>query len=214
MKTGLEKEIKNQLNQRMIQTSENAWQKMNQMLDDGFSEKPDNKKRNYWLFFSIAASVVLVIGLFFFLNHNRKGETEFETPKFVSINKVEKNEVQKTQNKENKPNQIVISNKRYVKDVQHLIEVRPETEKPKIAEIKIPKKTTESALPFNKEIEIPSINIQKTQIAFQTDSIKIPKKKADFVDPEMLLYSIEHNQSVHQSEFNSKLVLIDFNKQK
>ncbi|MGB6093308.1 MAG: hypothetical protein WBF83_06075, partial [Moheibacter sp.] len=62
--------------------------------------------------------------------------------------------------------------------------------------------------------EKPIVEEVKPMIAQQNDSVQKPKKKTDYTDPNMLLYSIEHNQSVKQNESNSKLVIIDFNKEK
>src|SRR5690606_12362137 len=64
-----------------------------------------------------------------------------------------------------------------------------------------------------KEYTEPKVELKEEPVmALNTDSISKPAKKINYVDPEMLLYSVENNQAVQQKNSGSRMVLIDFNK--
>ena len=61
-----EKDFREKLNERKIEPSDKAWDRLDAMLSLAENKKPDKKKKNRWLY--IAASVVgfLLVGTFFF----------------------------------------------------------------------------------------------------------------------------------------------------
>ncbi len=86
-----EKDFREKLNQRTIEPSDKAWDRLDAMLS--IAEKKEPKKKNRWLY--IAASIVgfLLVGTFFF---NQKKNT-VETPKntIVIEESIKKDSVEK-----------------------------------------------------------------------------------------------------------------------
>jgi len=207
MKTGLDKEIKKQLNKREIQPSAEAWQNLEKLLDEQSSTKKSGRKR-FLILISAAASLLLIAALFLFV------KTETETPNIESgfvrteepVNekiKTEHSETIETEEPALVNSNSEIKNQKVSKDKIIKIQNTELQQEVAIEKIEEPK------------IEKPIVEEIKPMIAQQNDSVQEPKKKTNYADPGMLLYSIEHNQSVkQQDESNSKLVIIDFNKEK
>lgn len=211
MKTKLDKEIKNQLNQREIQPSAAAWEKLNQMLDE---EKPvAGRKRKFWLSFSVAASLILLATLLLILNRNTNPISPDEMPQIVSNHS--NNETETNPNTEVQEPEILVATKEETHS-QTVIqqETKSNQTEPAETEIQKPEIIVSNYPSENKEIKTNETAETETVIAFQKDSIKNQKKPKNFVDPEMLLYSVENNPAVHQENSDSKLVIIDFNKTK
>jgi hypothetical protein len=66
----IDKHINNKLEQRVIQPSSGAWDKLSNMLDE---ENNQSNKKGYYKFF-VAASVVFLLGIFFTLQFNTTKE--------------------------------------------------------------------------------------------------------------------------------------------
>lgn len=207
MKTGLDKEIKKQLNEREIQPSAGAWQKLEAVLDEQTGSKNSGRKI-FLILISAAASLLLVVGLFLFV------KTKTETPNiesnFVQTEEPLIEEIQSDQTETIETEEPV------------LVSSNPEIKNQKVSkdkDIKIQNSELQQEVAIEKieepKTEKPIVEEVKPMIAQQNDSVQEPKKKTDYADPGMLLYSIEHNHSVkQQDESNSKLVIIDFNKEK
>lgn len=206
MKTGLDKEIKKQLNEREIQPSADAWQKLKGMLDEQSSTKKSGRKI-FLILISAAASVLLIVGLLLFV------KSENETPNiesnFVQTEEPLKEEIQSDQTETIETEKPVLVNSNPEINNQKV----PKEKTIKIQKPEIPQEVAIEKIEEPK-LEKPIVEEVKPMIAHQNDSVQKPKKKTDYTDPNMLLYSIEHNQSVKQDESNSKLVIIDFNKEK
>lgn len=86
-----EKDFREKLNQRKIEPSNKAWDRLDAMLSVA-EEKKQPKKKNKWLY--IAASLVgfLLVGTFFF---NQKSEIETPNKKVVIEENVKKDSVEK-----------------------------------------------------------------------------------------------------------------------
>lgn len=202
MKTGLDKEIKKQLNEREIQPSAEAWQNLEKLLDEQSSTKKSGRKK-FLILISAAASLLLIAALFLFV------KTETETPNIESgFVRTEEpvNEKIKTEHSETIETEepVLVNSNSEIKNQK--------VSKDKIIKIQNSELQQEVAI---EKIEEPIVEEIKPMIAQQNDSVQEPKKKTNYADPGMLLYSIEHNQSVkQQDESNSKLVIIDFNKEK
>lgn len=206
MKTGLDKEIKKQLNEREIQPSDAAWQKLEGMLDEQTGTKKSGRKI-FLILISAAASVLMIVGLLLFV------KSENETPNiesnFVQTEEPLKEEIQSNQTETIETEEPVLVNSN--PEIKN-----QKVSKDKIIKIQNPEIPQEVAIEKIEEqkSEKPIVEEVKPMIAHQNDSVQKPKKKTDYTDPNMLLYSIEHNQSVKQDESDSKLVIIDFNKEK
>lgn len=217
MKTNFEKNIKEQLKDRELPVSENAWEKLSEMMDkDLVSQKGMGEssfsKRKLWIPVSIAASVLLVFGLIFM---NQKNEEDFQpiNPVEIAVEKpvefkelpVEIEDIQfKIEEKEfqNSNSSTSIAKKTIVPEKVIENHNSIENQIPQKEEIKIEQKVNPEVIESNIEL----VNNSSTK--------EKPDVKANYVDPEMLLYSIEHNQAVKQSNSDSRMVIIDFNKVK
>lgn len=87
----IDKHINNKLEQRVIQPSSGAWDKLSNMLDEE-NEQPN--KKGYYKYF-IAASVVFLLGIFFTLQFNNTKEIIIDN----AIVEVENVEVKSSVNK-------------------------------------------------------------------------------------------------------------------
>lgn len=221
----IEKQIQSQLENREIPVSENAWEHLSQMMEEKAevsSETPKSKfLRNLRIPLSIAASVVLLIGIYFgkelFPSEIEKQNTIVSTGNTEVQNENEPDEipssettfVQKDNETKSQIEELIIPSKRKVEQ-----KTKPEMvsnsylESPlQEIEINLPVKEKSNANPnLEKEMETKSI------IALHSDSIPKTKQKTNYVDPEMLLYSIENNQAVQEKNSGSRMVIIDFNK--
>lgn len=207
MKTNFEKNIKNQLNNREIDVSENAWERLNEMMKD--DQSTEKKKFKLWIPMSIAASLALIFGTFGWMN-----QSDQQIPEETF-----------------QPNIVQISNDEISNDsVEKSIDA---TEKTKISQ-KIAS-TTEFEIQKT-EVEIESITeeiVANQEVSVETnmelnDSMTFQENPSEwaqvdvseekevekkYVNPEMLLYSIENNQVIQEVQTNrSKMVIVDFNK--
>lgn len=214
MKTRPEKEIKNQLSQREIEVSDDSWEKLEQMLNAKSSDSKKAGNRNLRFEMIAAACGVLIAGLFLLKTNINPKPVEPEINKII---------VNKSNTTKNEPINQVIQGEKTMAEKSTFVEKR---EKEKFTNIQ-----TESAVRINRierssekeqlaesispekvaEI-IPEPEESKMITAIQTDSTQGSKKKVNYVDSEMLLYSVEHNQSVSSEKSASRLVIIDFNK--
>lgn len=210
MNNNLENNIKNQLENREIPVSENAWEKLSEMMD----KKPVERKIKPWFEMGFAASVAIILGLFFGVNYlNQKQEAQIGNPTEIVIQKTNQpvevisNEIEIAQNESE--NAIQLNENNYA---DHLNPTE---------NLKTPKKeiwlgnSNENQVVEEKikEYTEPKVELKEEPVmALNTDSISKPAKKINYVDPEMLLYSVENNQAVQQKNSGSRMVLIDFNK--
>lgn len=210
MNNNLENNIKNQLENREILVSENAWEKLRDMMD----EKPQERKIKPWFWMGIAASVVLVVGLFFGLNYlDPESEAQIGNPTQIVIQKTNQpvevisNEIEIAQNEveiEIQPHEIQYAN--HLKQTEILKSSKKEIWVDNSNENQVVEEII-------KEYTEPKVELKEEPVmALNTDSISKPTNKTNYVDPEMLLYSVENNQAVQQKNSGSRMVLINFNK--
>ncbi len=207
MKTELEKEIKNQLSQKKIQPSLAAWGKLEKMLDQ--EKNTENKTKKTWIPWSVAASVVMILTVVLVFNNKPKSSVQQEIQPVVVNHETVNTEISDSQNSITRNQEVNEEAKTIItQNIANNETVVEAIEQPKnrVTEIVAENELIESDKTENNEIQ------QEILIGYQKDSVKIIKKRPDFVDPEMLLYSVEHNQSIQKQESNSKLVIIDFNK--
>lgn len=207
MKTELEKEIKNQLGQKKIQPSLAAWGKLEKMLDQ--EKHAENKTKKTWMPWSVAASVVMILTVVLVFNNKPKSSVQQEIQPVVVNHETVNTEISDSQNSITRNQEVNEEAKTIItQNIANNETVVEAIEQPRnrVTEIVAENELIESDKTENNEIQ------QEILIGYQKDSVKIIKKRPDFVDPEMLLYSVEHNQSIQKQESNSKLVIIDFNK--
>lgn len=211
MKSNFEKQIKDQLENREIQASENAWGKLDAMLDE--QPKAQSFRLN-WKPIGMAASFLLIAAGLWFAFQNRDTEEvvkpilvhqsqEIEEVKEIPLTKEIQSEKEET---------VVQSVQKEIAEKQPTLETHSKPtgitaiDTSKIEEkIKIQPKDIQ-ILPTN-SIEIPTVGL--------VENSDKKEKNERYVDPEMLLYSIENNQTIKQKKTEKfEVVIIDFNKEK
>lgn len=216
MKSKFEHIVKNQLEDRELPVSDNAWERLQEMMALPEVSTKKTPRMKIWLPMSIAASVVLFIGLY--LGWNSFSTKESPTVATQTKNKEILQTVQEQENISSIPVQEDLLADSSVQQKQ--IGTKNTEIVPSYAHKNVEFLETEivSNSEVNLEFESEKASITQilpepqTELAHQEEIQLEEKKKANFVDPEMLLYSIENNEAVKQSKSNSRLVLIDFNK--
>lgn len=214
MKTNLENKIKSQFENRELDVSEDAWTKLNAMLDEPVQESK-KLQLNSWIPIGIAASILLIFGWIFLNQESKTEELNLKLEEKI----VQQKEVQDVENK-----MIVVDEPQEInsKEPEKLVVQEPEIleKKLKTEKIQVPdSKVKLVANPIENQVqqtkEIHKIELPTPEVkALVAENKQVAKEKPNYVDAEMLLYSIENNKAVKQknTESNSKLVLIDFNK--
>ncbi|MFA7687638.1 MAG: hypothetical protein WCY25_07220 [Moheibacter sp.] len=204
MKTNISEHIKSELSQRTLKPSENAWEKLSKMLDE---EKPKAKTISFtkWKMFLVAASITVfftVLGLI--LIQQPAAENTIQ----VVGSEINSNEV-------NVINPQIIPEEIHPKENQ--VNSNPNSEKSEVQLAVIPVKTEKKSNPVQKTefiAQLPEIQNQEeiAAVGNPEPESKPEKQKTNFVNPDMLLYSVENNQAITESNSNTRLVLFDFNK--
>lgn len=220
MKTNLENTIKNQLEKRELSVSENAWERLAQMMDEENQPKEEKSlkvkkmNRNLWISLAIAASLALIVGFVW----------NFNQPSTHQLSRLNRTPIELNSKDFKFPVPLENSNE-FRSEVQKIEEVyyvenRMNSKSPDSSESNLPKNITletpitSEKLPEQKEdfnLSSPTVDAP-VEVVVQSENQNEKEKKNNFVDPEMLLYSIENNEVVKQSGNAGKLVLIDFNK--
>lgn len=214
-KNKLDHYIKQQIEDTPLQPSSTAWNRLAARLDEHENSTPKSNKNWTWM----SAAAVLIVGLIggmFFLN-----DENINPPSKEITKEVPQSENQNVENIDPK-NVLVLDEKRTDKIESKVEEtIKPEMKQAKKSIAKVtdiqakkiePQQISE---PMVKTI-LPEIIEHKTiELAQQKDSVKTHKKKnSNYVDPEMLLYSIENKENIKNTkeENNNRLVIFDFNK--
>ena len=220
-KHNIENQIKSQLESREVPVSENAWERLEAMLEENGGKKSPKSTRKQRVWVGLAASVAILIGIVMGWNalnteipndQNWVG-TERKLPEIemkqanIESNPIEtKVQIELAENKNSESDKAISNSDNQPKSEAVLVK----TEKVKSNDLQV-----ETELEFEEKIikDEPKLELKPEMVmALKTDSISKPKSKPNYVDPEMLLYSIENNQAVQEKNKGSKLVIIDFNK--
>ena len=207
MKTNFEKNIKNQLKNREIDVSENAWERLNEMMKDNRST--EKKKFKLWIPMSIAASLALIFGTFWWMNQSNQQipEETFQST-IVQISNDE------------------ISNDSVEKSIDAIDKIKTSEKIASTTEFEIQKNEVEiepitEEIVANQEVSVETKMELNDSMTFQENpsewaQVDVSEEKEvekKYVNPEMLLYSIENNQVIQEVQTNrSKMVIVDFNK--
>lgn len=220
MKTNLENTIKNQLEKRELSVSENAWERLAQMMDEENQPKEEKSlkvkkmNRNLWISLAIAASLALIVGVVW----------NFNQPSTHQLSRLNRTPIELNSKDFKFPVPLENSNE-FRSEVQKIAEVyyvenRMNSKSPDSSESNLPKNitletpiTSEKLAEQKEDFNLSSPTVDApVEVVVQSENQNEEEKKKNFVDPEMLLYSIENNEAVKQSGNSGKLVLIDFNK--
>lgn len=207
MKTNFEKNIKNQLNNREIDVSENAWERLNEMMKD--DQSTEKKKFKLWIPMSIAASLALIFGTFWWMNQSDQQIPEqIYQPNIVQISndEISNDSIEKSIDAIDKPkiSQKIASTTEF--EIQkNEVEIEPITEEI-VANQEV---SVETKMELNDSMTFQENPSEWAQVDVSEEK-EVEKK---YVNPEMLLYSIENNQVIQEVQTNrSRMVIVDFNK--
>ncbi len=226
----IENQIREQLENREIPVSEDAWDKLSGMMQIGsrsLSGAETTKKlqlKKWWLY-AAAASVVILISVFI-INPFEKVEMReiqiVDSEKTIRQNSIEEHEMIQDE----VPAEIatiVIEPEPIRPESQKNTKVEPEFNSEKIEKIinqsqteivRKPVEKTEGSPSPEIKLNLPEIKTPQQIASNEVQEIKPEpeKKKSKYVDAGMLLYSVENNQAISETSDNTKLVIIDFNK--
>ncbi len=208
--------IKDDLENRELNPSHDAWDRIQARMDVAPSPQKSNYK--WWLSAAVVPLFTVTTSVYLFSNQSKNDQ-----PKEF-VNHQEKSNSEKVQLDSNTihSSESILANNEKI-DSSKEIEAQPQEEKKPIQHGKVQvaineeSQQVEMAFPTKKEAiaekkeELKSEAQPKKNIAANTtlDSVKVNKKKKNFVDPNMLLYSIENKENLKESN-QSRVVSIGF----
>lgn len=208
----LERKVKELMEQRVEKVSPDAWERLENMLAEEKKNSGINiSNRRLGLF---AASVVLIVCLVLvpFSRNQEKENIVVNTPKKeITQPSLQEQPQIKKEEQEIRTNESNSFKKQAIEE-QVIEEHRNEKSEFSLMvqnEIEDFRDSNELLLEIDSVKVWEELPKNETQLVFE--EIK-ETKKMEFVDPEMLLYSIENNESVKQVKSKESLVFIDLNK--
>lgn len=209
MKYSLENKIKEQLEARKINPSQEAWEKIETRLNQE-KPKPKSQKLLLWLAASLVLFISIIIG------------TQTSTDPTPMVQKQPKTKRLKTTPQLlNKPLNIVenttlpnhSTSKKNIKEHNPQPKIVKTT--PKIEQLPLIKAPEKSKLKIEVADTIPPTKTSETAIASNVDTNKQNEKKQakTYVNPDILLFSVEHEAAIEKTkEEKSNVAKIDLNK--
>ena len=208
--------IKDDLENRELNPSHDAWDRIQARMDVAPSPQKSNFK--WWLSAAVVALFTVSTSIYLFTNQSKDDQ-----PKEF-VNHQEQNNPQQIQSDSNAihSSESILANNEKI-DSSKEVEIKPQEDKKPIQHGKVQvaineeSQQVEMAFPKKKEAivekkeDLKSEAQPKKNIAANTtlDSVKVNKKKKNFVDPNMLLYSIENKENLKESN-QSRVVSIGF----
>lgn len=209
--------IKNDLENRELNPSHDAWDRIQARMDVAPSPQKSNFK--WWLSAAVVALFTVSTSIYLFSNQSKDDQ-----PKEF-VNHQEKSNSEKVQLDSNTihSSESILANNEKIDSSKKEVEIQTQEEKKPIQHGKVQvaineeSQQVEMAFPTKKEAivekkeDLKSEAQPKKNIAANTtlDSVKVNKKKKNFVDPNMLLYSIENKENLKESN-QSRVVSIGF----
>ncbi len=207
--------IKDDLENRELNPSHDAWDRIQARMDVAPSPQKSNFK--WWLSAAVVALFTVSTSIYLFSNQSKDNESkEF-------VNHQEQNNPQQIQSDSNTvhSSESILANNEKIDSSKKEVEIQTQEEKKPIQHGKVQvaineeSQQVEMAFPTKKETivekkeDLKSEAQPKKNIAANTtlDSVKVNKKKKNFVDPNMLLYSIENKENLKESN-QSRVVSI------
>lgn len=207
--------IKDDLENRELKPSHDAWDRIQARMDVAPSPQKSNFK--WWLSAAVVALFTVSTSIYLFSNQSKDDQ-----PKEF-VNHQEQNNPQEIQSDSNTvhSSESILANNEKIDSSKKEVEIQTQEEKKPIQHGKVQvaineeSQQVEMAFPTKKEAivekkeELKSEAQPKKNIAANTtlDSVKVNKKKKNFVDPNMLLYSIENKENLKESN-QSRVVSI------
>lgn len=209
--------IKDDLENRELNPSHDAWDRIQARMDVAPSPQKSNYK--WWLSAAVVALFTVTTSVYLFSNQSKDDQ-----PKEF-VNHQEKSNSEKVQLDSNTihSSESILANNEKIDSSKKEVEIQTQEEKKPIQHGKVQvaineeSQQVEMAFPTKKEAivekkeDLKSEAQPKKNIAANTtlDSVKVNKKNKNFVDPNMLLYSIENKENLKESN-QSRVVSIGF----
>ena len=209
--------IKDDLENRELNPSHDAWDRIQARMDVAPSPQKSNFK--WWLSAAVVALFTVSTSIYLFSNQSKDDQ-----PKEF-VNHQEQNNPQQIQSDSNTvhSSESILANNEKIDSSKKEVEIQTQEEKKPIQHGKVQvaineeSQQVEMAFPTKKEAivekkeDLKSEAQPKKNIAANTtlDSVKVNKNKKNFVDPNMLLYSIENKENLKESN-QSRVVSIGF----
>lgn len=210
--------IKNDLENRELNPSHDAWDRIQARMDVA----PVRQKSNFKWWLSVAVTTLFTVSISVYFLMNQTG-TDNEPKEFVNHQEqINSTEIKSDSNKMY-PSETVLANNEKIDSSKEIVEVPQQEEKKAIQHGKVQvaineeSQQVEISLPTKKEAVIEKKEDLKVEtqtkrgfVANSTlDSVKVNKKKKNFVDPNMLLYSIENKENLKEQN-QSRVVSVGF----
>ncbi|WP_312922889.1 hypothetical protein [Empedobacter brevis] len=211
--------IKNDLENRELKPSHDAWDRIQARMD----VTPIARKSNFkwWLSVAVVALFTISTSVYFYIN-----QTETENNQEELVNHKEQSKatgIEMNTNSNLTSSESVLADNETIDSSKEEVEIPIKEEKKAIQKGKVQiaineeSQQVEISLPIKKEILPEKKDELKTELQqkknlvanIAQDSIKKNKKKKYFVDPNMLLYSIENKENLKESN-QSRVVSIGF----
>ncbi|WP_291095444.1 MULTISPECIES: hypothetical protein [unclassified Empedobacter] len=209
--------IKNDLENRELKPSHDAWDRIQARMD--VAPLPQKSNYKWWLSAAVVALFTVSTSIYLFSNQSKDDQ-----PKEF-VNHQEQNNPQQIQSDSNTvhSSESILANNEKIDSSKKEVEIQTQEEKKPIQHGKVQvaineeSQQVEMAFPTKKEAivekkeDLKSEAQPKKNIAANTtlDSVKVNKKNKNFVDPNMLLYSIENKENLKESN-QSRVVSIGF----
>lgn len=202
----LDKEIKNQLQDREISPSRNLWTEIEADLKNAEIAPQTQKKNNNWIW--LAASFILIAGLTFFVMKPQQ-ETQ---PQIVSAPKTVEKVITDS----------IFIDKPVLESQEKIITENSVEEKSVLAENESSKSVQEKKQIIEKSVTrpeniqpekataiIPEINNKTIAVA---DTASSKPSRVRYTDPSTLLFSVEHKDALQSAKKGSNVAAIELNK--
>jgi len=198
--------IKSEINQKEVDPSHDSWDRIQTRLQSQPTIIEKSNSFNWWF---IAAVIIglLATSTMYFIQKNNDAliEQNFVKEQNNELKQEEQNVLENPISSTSEEKEIVSQS---INKQSKLVENTDKNRKVESLE-----KTEKSNVSIeNKEIVFKGI--PETKIAVNIDTARVnPKKKSNYVDPNMLLYSIENKEALKETNNSkSKVTIIDFNK--
>ena len=211
--------IKEDLEKRELNPSRDSWDRIQARMDVAPPVQKSNFK--WWLSVAVVAMFMVSASVYLFVNHQK--ETEITTDFVKNTDQKIIDSVKHNTETISDSTEHILANNEKVDSSKEVEAVAPKEEKQVVQkgkvqvavnketqqiELSLPKKT--SPVAEKKEAVVEDLVPKRTLVANSgSDSIKNNKKKKNFVDPNMLLYSIENKENLKESN-QSRVVSVGF----
>ncbi|MCB9201549.1 MAG: hypothetical protein H6604_00665 [Flavobacteriales bacterium] len=224
-KDTIKNKIQDKLSNRKIVPSENAWNRLESMLDKESVAENKNKVVNFRKWFWIAASLLLFSSVMYLINFDaQKPQIVKENKQNVEIDSdLDKNN-EKVEIVDKQVEKIVETNLGNIDDIEKNEIVKQEIQNPKVTKTQFVAKTTKIEEVKNKNTEIALLKedefISQDSLVLddagfkdfkeiQLAENKAKEKPKSYVNPDLLLFSVE-NEVYHERNPNQKTTKIAY----